>query len=97
MATGIVIALVCFIGLTALLLAVVPLVAILPILLNIGLVIGTRTRACQATSAQCATRSPNDHSEHRSMGPTQVDSALAAPRTSPAQVGLQQFMGSGVA
>src|SRR6202040_2955395 len=40
LATGIVIALVCFLGLTALLLAIIPLVAILPILLFIGLVIG---------------------------------------------------------
>jgi len=40
LATGIVISLVCFFGLTALLLAVIPLVAILPILLYIGLVIG---------------------------------------------------------
>ena len=42
LATGIAIALVCFLGLTALLLAVIPLVAILPILLYIGLVIGAQ-------------------------------------------------------
>ena len=40
--SGIAIAVVCFLGLTALLLAVVPLVAILPILLFIGLVIGAQ-------------------------------------------------------
>ena len=42
LATGVAIALVCFFGLTALLLAVVPLVAILPILPYIGLVIGAQ-------------------------------------------------------
>ena len=67
MATSI-IALVCFIGLTTLRLAVVQLAAILPILLHIGLVLGTR--ACQATPAKCAPRSPGDHSEHRSIGPS---------------------------
>ena len=52
LATGVVIALVCFLGLTALLLAVVPLVAILPILLYIGLVIGAQ--AFEATPARHA-------------------------------------------
>jgi AGZA family xanthine/uracil permease-like MFS transporter len=42
LATGIVIGLVCMLGLTALLLSVIPLVAILPILLFIGLVIGSQ-------------------------------------------------------
>src|SRR5262249_59998165 len=42
LATGVAIALVCFLGLTALLLAVIPLVAILPILLYIGIVIGAQ-------------------------------------------------------
>src|SRR5271167_3149522 len=42
LATGVVIGIVCFLGLTALLLAVIPLVAILPILLYIGLVIGAQ-------------------------------------------------------
>src|SRR5205085_12478315 len=52
LATGVVIALVCFLGLTALLLAVVPLVAILPILLYIGLVI--TAQAFQAVPARHA-------------------------------------------
>jgi AGZA family xanthine/uracil permease-like MFS transporter len=47
LATGIAIGLVCMLGLTALLLSVIPLVAILPILLFIGLVIGSQ--AFQAT------------------------------------------------
>src|SRR5213078_2573314 len=52
LATGVVIGLVCFLGLTALLLAVIPLVAILPILLYIGLVIGAQ--AFQASPARHA-------------------------------------------
>jgi len=51
LATGVSIALVCFLGLTALLLNVIPLVAILPILLYIGLVIG----------AQAFQASPSNH------------------------------------
>ena len=46
----VVIGIVCFLGLTALLLVVIPLVAILPILLFIGLVIGAQ--AFQATPAR---------------------------------------------
>jgi AGZA family xanthine/uracil permease-like MFS transporter len=42
LATGVCVALVCWLGLTALLLAIIPLVAILPILLYIGLVIGAQ-------------------------------------------------------
>lgn len=49
LATGLCIAIVCFFGLTALLLSVIPLVAILPILLYIGLVIGAQ--AFQTTPA----------------------------------------------
>src|SRR5437773_3009074 len=52
LATGVVIGVVCFLGLTALLLAVIPLVAILPILLFIGLVIGAQ--AFQATPSRHA-------------------------------------------
>jgi len=51
LATGVCIALVCFLGLTALLLNLIPLVAILPILLYIGLVIG----------AQAFQASPSNH------------------------------------
>jgi len=52
LAAGVVIGLVCFLGLTALLLAAIPLVAILPILLFIGLVIGAQ--AFQATPSRHA-------------------------------------------
>ena len=95
LATGIVIAVVCFLGLTALLLAVVPLVAILPILLYIGLVIG----------AQAFQASPKEHAPAAVLaiipnvaawGQLQVDSALNAAGTSAAQVGMAKLGASGL-
>jgi adenine/guanine/hypoxanthine permease len=94
-ATGIVIAAVSFLGLTALLLAVIPLVAILPILLFIGLVIG----------AQAFQASPSRHAPAvvlaivpniAAWGQTQVDGALAAAATSAAALGYDKLMGTGV-
>jgi len=95
LATGIVIALVCFLGLTALLLAVIPLVAILPILLYIGLVIGAQ--AFQATPANHAPAVvlaiiPN----LAEWAKTQIDGALAAAGTSAAAVGLDKLGSTGV-
>jgi AGZA family xanthine/uracil permease-like MFS transporter len=95
LATGVVIALVCFLGLTALLLAVVPLAAILPILLYIGLVIG----------AQAFQASPKEHAPAvvlaiipnvAAWGQTQVDGALAAAGTAAAKVGLDKLGNTGV-
>ena len=95
LATGVVIALVCFLGLTALLLAVVPLVAILPILLYIGLVIG----------AQAFQASPSKHAPAvvlaiipniAAWGQTQIDGALNAAGTSATQLGMDKLMGTGV-
>ena len=95
LATGVVIALVCFLGLTALLLAVVPLVAILPILLYIGLVIG----------AQAFQASPKNHAPAvvlaiipnvAAWGHLQVDSALNAAGTSATAVGMGALAGSGL-
>jgi AGZA family xanthine/uracil permease-like MFS transporter len=95
LATGVVIALVCFLGLTALLLAVVPLVAILPILLYIGLVIG----------AQAFQASPKEHAPAvvlaiipnvAAWGHLQVDSALNAAGTAAATIGLDKLAGSGI-
>jgi adenine/guanine/hypoxanthine permease len=95
LATGLVIALVCFLGLTALLLAVIPLVAILPILLYIGLVIG----------AQAFQASPSNHAPAvvvalipniAEWAKTQIDGALQAAGTSVADVGLQKLAGTGV-
>ena len=95
LATGLVIALVCLFGLTALLLAVIPLVAILPILLYIGLVIGAQ--AFQATPANHAPAVvfalvPNI----AEWAKTQIDGALGAAGTSVAAVGLDKLAGTGV-
>jgi adenine/guanine/hypoxanthine permease len=95
LATGVVVAFVCFLGLTALLLAIVPLVAILPILLYIGLVIG----------AQAFTASPARHAPAvvlaiipniAQWAQTQVDGALGAAKTSAATVGEKAMEGTGV-
>src|SRR5689334_22725911 len=95
LATGVAIALVCFLGLTALLLAVIPLVAILPILLYIGLVIGAQ--AFQASPARHAPAIvlaliPNI----AEWAKTQIDGALGAAGTSAAAVGLGKLAGFGV-
>ena len=95
LATGVAIALVCFLGLTALLLAVIPLVAILPILLYIGLVIGAQ--AFQASPAKHAPAVvlaliPNI----AEWAKTQIDGALAAAGTSASQVGAAKLAGTGV-
>jgi len=95
LATGVIIALVCFLGLTALLLAVIPLVAILPILLYIGLVIG----------AQAFQASPSNHAPAvvlavipnlAEWAKTQIDGTLNAAGTSVAQVGLDKLASTGV-
>ncbi|HQT68562.1 MAG: regulator [Rhodospirillales bacterium 20-60-12] len=95
LATGVVISAVCFLGLTALLLAIVPLVAILPILLYIGLVIGAQ--AFEATPARHAPAVilallPNI----ANWAQSQIDGALAAAGTSAQKVGLDQLNAHGV-
>ena len=95
LATGVAIAIVCFFGLTALLLALIPLVAILPILLYIGLVIG----------AQAFQASPSKHAPAvvlalipniAEWAKTQIDGALAAAGTSAGAVGMGKLAGTGV-
>jgi adenine/guanine/hypoxanthine permease len=95
LATGIVIGIVCFLGLTALLLAVIPLVAILPILLYIGLVIGAQ--AFQATPARHAPAIvlallPNI----AAWAQTQIDGALGAAGTSAEKIGMAKLGAAGV-
>jgi AGZA family xanthine/uracil permease-like MFS transporter len=95
LATGLAIALVCFLGLTALLLAVIPLVAILPILLYIGLVIGAQAfQACPPQHAPAIVLAliPNI----AEWAKTQVDGALGAAGTSVATIGLAKLAGFGV-
>ncbi len=94
-ATGVVISLVCFAGLTALLLAVVPLVAILPILLYIGLVIGAQafeTTPARHAPAVILAMLPNI----ASWAQNQIDGALSAAGTSAAAVGFDKLAGHGV-
>ncbi len=95
LATGVAIALVCFLGLTALLLALIPLVAILPILLYIGLVIGAQ--AFQASPAKHAPAVilaliPNI----AEWAKTQIDGALGAAGTNAAALGMDKLAGFGV-
>jgi AGZA family xanthine/uracil permease-like MFS transporter len=95
LATGVVIAGVCFLGLTAFLLAVIPLVAILPILLYIGLVIGAQafeTTPARHAPAIVLALLPNI----AAWAQTQVDGALGAAGTTAAKVGLDKLDGNGV-
>ena len=95
LATGVVISLVCFLGLTALLLAVVPLVCILPILLYIGLVIGAQafeTTPARHAPAVILAMLPNI----ASWAQSQIDGALSAAGTSAAKVGMDKLAGNGV-
>ena len=95
LATGVVIALICFLGLVGLLLAVIPIQALVPILLFIGLVIGAQ--AFQTTPARHAPAIvlallPNI----ASWAQGQIDNALATAGTSAATVGSAALAGNGV-
>ena len=95
LATGIVIGLICFLGLGALFLAVIPIQALVPILLFIGLVIG----------AQAFTSTPARHAPAvilallptiASWAQGQIDNALATAGTNAATVGFDKLAGNGV-
>jgi AGZA family xanthine/uracil permease-like MFS transporter len=95
LATGISVALVCFLGLIALLLAVIPLVGILPILLFIGLII----------SAQAFQTTPVAHAPAvvlafipniAAWAQGQIDNALSVAGTSAAKVGVSALVGASV-
>jgi AGZA family xanthine/uracil permease-like MFS transporter len=95
MATGVVIALLCFTGMFGLLGAIFPTQAIVPILLYIGLLIGAQ--AFQATprahaAAVVAALIPNI----ASWATGQMDNALAAAGTTAATVGNDALAGAGV-
>jgi adenine/guanine/hypoxanthine permease len=95
MAAGVVIALLCFLGMFGLLGAIFPLPAIVPILLYIGLLIGAQ--AFQHTpkahaAAVVAAFVPN----LASWGTGQIDNALAAAGTTAATVGDAALENSGV-
>ena len=95
MASGLVIALLCFVGLFGLLTALLPTPAIVPILLYIGLLIGAQ--AFQAVprlhaAAVVAALIPNI----ASWGAGQIDNALSAVNTTAAAVGHDALAGAGL-
>ncbi|MGW0502090.1 regulator [Micromonospora sp. NPDC003241] len=95
MATGVVIALLCFLGMFSLLGAIFPTAAIVPILLYIGLLIGAQ--AFQATprahaAAVVAALIPNI----AAWATGQMNNALAAAGTTAAEVGNEALAGAGV-
>jgi AGZA family xanthine/uracil permease-like MFS transporter len=95
MATGVVIALLCFFGMFGLLGTIFPTAAIVPILLYIGLLIGAQ--AFQATprahaAAVVAALIPNI----AAWATGQMDNALAAAGTTAADVGTEALAGAGV-
>ncbi|MCZ7420186.1 MULTISPECIES: regulator [unclassified Micromonospora] len=95
MATGVVIALLCFLGMFSLLGAIFPTAAIVPILLYIGLLIGAQ--AFQATprahaAAVVAALIPNI----AAWATGQMNNALAAAGTTAAEVGDEALAGAGV-
>src|SRR4051794_40005819 len=95
MASGVVIALMCFLGLFGLLSAVLPIPAIVPILLFIGFMIGAQ--AFQASpkvhaAAVIAALIPNIAQWATGL----MDNVLAAAGTSVAQVGEDKIVGAGV-
>ena len=95
LATGIVIAAICFLGLVGLFLAVIPIQALVPILLFIGLVIGAQ--AFQTTPARHAPAIvlallPNI----ASWAQGQIDNSLASAGTNAAAVGFDKLAGNGV-
>src|SRR5205814_6522019 len=93
--TGIVISAICIFGAVSLLLAAIPIAALVPILLFIAMVIGAQ--AFQASPARHAPAVvlaliPNI----AEWAKTQIDGALAAAGTSVAQVGAAKLAGAGV-
>ena len=95
LATGVCIALVCFLGLTALLLKLIPLVAILPILLYIGLVIGAQAfQACPSKHAPAVVLAivPNV----AEWAKINIDGSLGAAGVSAAQIGAAKLAQNGV-
>jgi AGZA family xanthine/uracil permease-like MFS transporter len=95
LATGVVIALICFFGVTGLFLAVIPRAALFPILLFIGLVIGSQ--AFQTSKAKYAPAIvlalvPNI----AQWAGTLVDNALVSAGTSAGKVGFDVLAGNGV-
>jgi AGZA family xanthine/uracil permease-like MFS transporter len=94
-ATGIVVLVLCWLGIIAVLSAIIPVVAILPILLYIGMLIGS----------QAFQESPHRHApaivlallpQIAAWGKTQIDNALGAAGTNADAIGLAKLQSVGV-
>jgi AGZA family xanthine/uracil permease-like MFS transporter len=95
LATGIVIAVICFFGVTGLFLAVIPRAALFPILLFIGLVIGSQafqTSRAKYAPAIVLALVPNI----AQWANTLVDNSLAAAGTNAAKIGFDNLAQNGV-
>jgi AGZA family xanthine/uracil permease-like MFS transporter len=95
MATGVTVALMCFLGLFGLLSALLPLPAIVPILLYIGFMIGAQAFQVSPrihAAAIVAALIPNIAAWATGL----MDNVLAAAGTSAAQVGEEKLLGAGV-
>jgi AGZA family xanthine/uracil permease-like MFS transporter len=95
LATGVVVGVLCFFGLVPLLLSIIPLVAILPILIYIGALIGAQ--AFQATPPKHAPAVVLALLPHlAAWGQTLIDGALGAAGTNALAVGLDKLANNGV-
>ena len=95
LASGLFIAILCFLGLFGLLAAVLPMPAIVPILLYIGLLIGAQafqTVPRLHAAAVVAALIPNI----AAWGAGLIDNALAAAGTTPAEIGEEALGGAGL-
>lgn len=95
LATGVVVAIICMFGLVGLFLAVIPIQALVPILLFIGLVIGAQaftTTPARHAPAVVLAMLPNI----ASWAQGQIDGALGAAGTSAGEVGAEALNGAGV-
>ena len=94
-ATGVMVLILCWFGIISLLLAIIPIVAISPILLYIGMLIGAQ--AFQTTPAKHAPAIVLALTPHlAAWAKTLVDGSLTAAGTSAAQVGLEKLGNVGV-
>ena len=95
LATGIMVALVCFTGLVGLFLAVFPMQALVPVLLFIGMVIGAQAfNVSAARYAPAIVLAMLPSIAEWAVG--QIDNALAAAGTTSAEVGTDALIGAGV-
>ena len=94
-ATGVMVLLLCWLGIVSLLLAIIPIVAISPILLDIGMLIGAQAfQTTPATHAPAIVLALTPHLA--AWAKTLIDGTLTAAGTSASQVGLDKLSNVGV-